>query len=37
MIAVECFKLISSLKDGWHVLCVVYNFSRFRMFCAGSG
>ena len=25
--------------EGWlrHVLCVVYNFSRFRLFCAGSG
>ena len=21
----------------WHVLCVVYNFSRLRLFCAGSG
>ena len=21
----------------WHVLCVAYNFSRLRLFCAGSG
>ena len=21
----------------WHVLCVVYNFSRLCLFCAGSG
>ena len=21
----------------WHVLCVVYNFSRLHLFCAGSG
>ena len=31
--------LVDLFLEGWlwHVLCVVYNFSRLRLFCAGSG
>ena len=37
MVAVGCFELISSVKDGCGTYCVMYNFSRLCLFCMGSG
>ena len=37
MVAVGCFELIYSVKDGCGTYCVMYNFSRLRLFCMGSG
>ena len=37
----DCRRVLSVdlFFEGWlrHVLCVVYNFSRRRLFCTGSG